>query len=480
MLSAGSLVTICVGVVSSKLWAVLIGPVGLGYMGLLQSLVGLSVMIAGIGVGPGLVRAGAKAIAREDSHQLDALRRAAWLLCLVPGAVAMAILLVFRDRLGQAVLDRDDSGRDVALIGLAVSLTLVGSVQLALLNAHHRVAALAKAAVINSVFGSALALVIVWRWHHAGIVFAVIALAASNALVSRIFLARETDNGDSRATWAQTVAGIRELTRFGVPYNASLMLGTGTQLVLPVLVVHVLNQDAAGYYRAAITISVTYMGFLTTAMAQDYFPRLSAASDRPSQLVHLANQQFRLVMLIAIPMLLGVQALAPHLIPALYTASFRPAVSILEWQLIGDIFKAASWTLGYVVLTHSGSKIVFATEALSGTVMLTSAWASMRWFGLSGMGIAFLVTYAMHCLVIGLIVRKQIGFVLSRENTTMFLCAVTAAFTVRFLPDLGLAIFRTPLALTVAGGAGIYSLYTIWTELGGGRLLGWKHLARRA
>src|SRR5262249_51489941 len=143
-------------------------------------------------------------------------------------------------------------------------------------------------------------------------------------------------------------------------------------------------------HRAALSVSGVYLGFLLTAMAYDYYPRVSAASGRPAELVQLVNQQHRLVMLLAGPMILGALALAPYLIPLIYTPNFAPAVDIVEWQLIGDLFKFSSWTMGFIILVRSGSTTLFLVELLSGVNILVGSWVGMRFFGLPGLGIGFL------------------------------------------------------------------------------------------
>src|SRR5947209_8499677 len=70
ILSSGSLVSILVGLVSAKFSALLLGPSGVGYMGLLQSTLSLVVLVAGMGgISAGLVRAGARARAEENIRQ---------------------------------------------------------------------------------------------------------------------------------------------------------------------------------------------------------------------------------------------------------------------------------------------------------------------------------------------------------------------------------------------------------------------------
>src|SRR2546426_9836309 len=77
LLGGSSVVSILVGLVSVKVWAVLLGPSGLGLLGLLQSFLDLAVLVAGMGIGAGLVRSGANALARQGVAWGAAQRRGA-------------------------------------------------------------------------------------------------------------------------------------------------------------------------------------------------------------------------------------------------------------------------------------------------------------------------------------------------------------------------------------------------------------------
>src|SRR5207245_9084290 len=95
ILSIGSIVSILFGLASSKVLAVLLGPGGYGYWGLLQSLVGLSALIA-VGIGAGLVREGANALAHEDHMRVASLRIGAWLLLGMLGGLGVVLMGIFR------------------------------------------------------------------------------------------------------------------------------------------------------------------------------------------------------------------------------------------------------------------------------------------------------------------------------------------------------------------------------------------------
>src|SRR2546421_7189606 len=105
ILSSGSLVSILVGLVSAKFSALLLGPSGVGYMGLLQSTLSLVVLVAGMGgISAGLVRAGARARAEENIRQEAALRSGAWMLCWCLGGLAVVLIFVLRGPLSRVML----------------------------------------------------------------------------------------------------------------------------------------------------------------------------------------------------------------------------------------------------------------------------------------------------------------------------------------------------------------------------------------
>jgi PST family polysaccharide transporter len=204
-------------------------------------------------------------------------------------------------------------------------------------------------------------------------------------------------------------------------------------------------------------------------MGQDFYPRVSAVKEQAGALVELVNAQHRLVMIVVVPMLLATLALVPYLLPLVYSRQFLPAVEILEWQLIGDIFKFSSWTMSFVILARCRSSIYFLTESIGGLSSIATLWLAVRWFGLPGLGISFLATYIIYYAVVWLIVRREIHLVWTASNKMMMLAAVAAALLVRVLPLTGLGRFRSPIALSLALVSGAWSLRIVWRELYGAR-----------
>jgi hypothetical protein len=136
-------------------------------------------------------------------------------------------------------------------------------------------------------------------------------------------------------------------------------------------------------------------------------------------------------------------------------------------MLIGDIFKFSGWTMGYVILARSGSSMLFLTEVVGGGTTLLTSWLAMRWFGLTGLGVGYLVGYLAHFGIVSFVVRREIALVWTRQNLWMMLAALGAAGIIRALPLAGLTGFRTPVALLLAFAAAAYSITVISREVGG-------------
>jgi PST family polysaccharide transporter len=467
ILGSSSLVTIIVGLVTSKAYALLLGPNGLGLMGLLQSLVGLTGMIAGLGVGSGLIRIGANALARDAETEIAALRRAAWVLFAITAITGLCVLTLFRVPLSLYMLGTPDHAASVALLGIALVFSLAAGIQTSTLNAHQRLGALAKTAIINSIATACLSVFLVARLGEQGIAPSLIGGAVVNWVVSSLFLWREIPKSNARPTRTQITHAVRALVRFGLPFTASMVVGTGVQLLLPIIILHLLDQASVGFYRAAVAISVGYIGFLLTAMAQDYYPRVSAVSNEPEALSRLINEQHRFVMLLGVPLILCAMASTPYLVPLIYSAQFQPAAVVLEWQLAGSIFKFSSWTMSYVILARSGSSAYFLIELVAGIASLCTAWLGVRWFGLAGLGIGFCVTYLIYYGVVWLVIRRAINFEWEIGNMLILLAAASAATLMLAISATSYDAMKLLLNIVIAALSVCASSYVLLRKFNG-------------
>ncbi len=448
LLGGSSIVAIAMTLVTAKGLAVLVGPRGVGEFALLQSVVDLSVLIAGLGISVSLVRLLADAIDRDDADWATAIRVATRILVWSLGGLAALVLLVFREPIAQAIFGTAGVSGAVVAGAAAVPLTLSATANIGTLSAYREVGAIATIrtfAVVTTAVATLLAVALIG---DAGVAVGILLSSVGLWVGASVFLRWRTTMNRWPARSVIALAA-KDLVRFGAPYAASSFVGTGIQLAIPILVAIVISTEAAGFYRAATQISAGYLAFIAAAMLQDYYPRLSSEQDRPDVLVALIDQQLKLVMILTIPLILIGIALSGVIVPLLYSQAFQPAVSILGWQLVGTLIRLPSWTLSFAILARGRSRVYFATELVAGGVLLIGSLLGMDRLGLPGLGVAVLLTYLVYYPIVWIAVRRDLPLRVTTAQRALF-ATTASSIVVQMLPAVGLAAWREPLALTLA------------------------------
>jgi len=466
ILSGSSLINMFLSLVTAKVMAVCLLPAGYGMYGLLQSFVGIATIVLGMGLSTAIVRYGAHAISQGDYLAIGTLRRAAWLLFGAASVFALSVVTVFRIEISNWVLRTRGEGPTILIMSIPLLFSIAANIQMGILNAYHQVDSLAKYAIVNSLTSGAISIVLVYTLHTRGVIPVIVAAALCNWASGRYFLRRDAPQPSVSPSLCEILQAATKLLRFGIPYSASLLMGAGIQFLMPIVVLHMLNADSVGFYRAALGISTGYLGFLVTAIGQDYYPRVVAAGKDHAVLGKLVNEQQRLVLLLAGPVILATLAFVPYLIPLLYSVKFIPTTAILEWQLIGDIFKFSCWTMSYIILAHSRATTYLFVESVGGMSLLFTTYAGVSLFHFAGLGIGFLASYVIYFVVVWLVARREIALQLSLQNRKLILVFVAAAILLKCLSLRPFLTFRAPVAAAMVALATAYSATTLLGEFG--------------
>ena len=454
----GSVVSLAASVVSAKILALVVGPDGVGLLGIMQSLLGMVGLVAGLGISTGVVRALAAAGARADDEEAAALRQAGEMAVLAAGVVAFGVLVLFRDAAATLVLGSQDRSGLLVVLAAAVPLTLLAGVELGIINGYHRLGALTLASIVNALVAQGVLIGLVVIWGEAGIAPALLIGSATSLLIASVIRGRAVGVATRLVSPARLRQVGTQLIRFGVPFTASALVGTGAQMLVPILVLNQLGQTDVGYYRAASTISVGYLAFLLTAFAQDYYPRIAAA--RPEDLLDLMERRLRLVMAIAVPIILGMLALAPLAIRILYSGAFLPGTNVLEWQLVGDLLKLPAWTMAFVILARGSSGRYFLVELVGGVTLVAVTWVATSWWGVAGAGIAYLASYAVYYPIVLLVVRRYAPATPGRLQVAA-LALVAVSIGLLALPE-AFIVLRTAVFLGLAVGMAVLGWPRMW------------------
>jgi antigen flippase len=423
VIGGSQVINILLGIVRTKILAVLLGPSGVGIIGLYNSITGLVGTFAGMGIGSSGVRQIAEAAGTGDEGRIArttiTLRRVAIILGAA-GAVALAACAYPLSR-----LTFGDASHAWALAFLSVTIFFgaVSGGQAALIQGMRRVSHLAALSVLGALFGTLFSIPFVFFLGQQGIVPFLIATSAASIGTSWWF-ARKIQVTRTVMIWKETWREARGLLQLGIVFMATGVMTAGTMYAVQVIVVQSLGLDGAGLFQAAATLSTLYIGVILTAMGADFYPRLTAVASDNITVNRLVNEQAEVGLLLALPGIVFTLAFAPLILQIFYSAKFLAAYNVLHYYILGIFLRVICWPLGFIILAKGKGVLFFWTETIANGLHIGLAWWGVLFFGLAGAGIAFFIMYILYTTLIAVVARWLSDFAWSGNNCRRMLYAL--------------------------------------------------------
>ena len=439
LLGGSSGVGIVSGLLAAKVWALRVGPAGVGLQALVTSIGGIASLAATMGIGTALVRRGTRAGAL-DPLRVSSVRRAAWVCMVVCTLATAAVLFAVAPWLRTWIAHDALPVSTVAAVAVLSAALAAQSVAVSVLSTYRRVRVLARVNAVTSVVAASVGAALVVVGGRRIIPVALAAGASAAAVLAGWALRRCVPRaaGAGPASGRMLASDAAGLLRFGVPYTVSTLLSSGVVLVLPLLVLSAMGGAQAGEYRAAATISVGYVGVVLVALAQDFYPRASSLRDDPRALRDATRAQQRLILAVGGPIVLSGIGVATLLLPAAYSPAFRSAAGVFGWLMLANVFKFASWTLSFVQLARGRTGAYFLTEAIYGVATVTGTLIAVARGSLAGAGAAFLIGYAIYYGAVLLFVWRDTGYREESRYVAALALVVVCGVAIQVIPAPGI------------------------------------------
>lgn len=467
-IGGASVLNLTIGIVRTKIMAVLLGPAGFGLMGMFTAIVDLVRAVAEMGINNSGVRQIADAAASGDAQRVartaTVLRRTSWAL----GIGGALLLLVFAGPIAELTFGDRTHVAAVALLSLAVLLRLVGDARAALVQGLRRIADVAKIGVIAALFGTAISVPLVYWLRIEGVALALAAVAAAGAAASWWY-SRKARIEHVAVPASVAFQEAQALLQLGVAFMASGLLMMGAAYVVRLIMIRQLGLDAAGLYQAAWTLGGLYVGMVLQAMGTDFYPRLVGVAKDHAACNRVVNEQTHVSLLLAGTGVLGTIGLSPWAVTLLYTPEFAAAAEPLRWICLGMALRVVSWPLGYVIIARGDRGLFFGAELAWTVVNVGLSWLFVGWYGVAGAGIAFFASYVFHIALVYTIVNRLTGFRWSATNLkalALYTVAIAVAAGAFHLLPQAIAMSVAVVAAVVAAGYALMELRRLTTGSG--------------
>jgi enterobacterial common antigen flippase len=450
LIGGSQVANIAIGIVRTKAMAMLLGPAGFGLFGLYGSIANLTQSVAGMGINSSGVRQIAEAAGSGDQARIGQTAAVLRKTSIVLGLLGAALLLVFSPQVSRLTFGSADRAAALSLLSIAVFFGLVSAGQGALIQGMRRIADLAKMNVLGALFGVCTGIPLVYFFRERGVVPSLVSVAGMTIL-SSWWYSRKIDVQAPTVTLPQVWQEASALLKLGSAFMASGFLTMGVAYAVRITVLRRIGLEATGLYQSAWTVGGLYVGVILGAMGADFYPRLTASIHNKEQANRLVNEQTLVGVLLAGPGVLATLTFAPLVIALLYSAKFGAAVGVLRWICLGTMLQVITWPMGFIIVAKGRLGLFFFSELAWAIVAASLAWVCVKFYGLSGAGIAFFGSYIFHGILTYPIARWLTGFQWSAACKQKGLI---------FLVLIGL-VFGSFYALPILWAAGLGSLAAI-------------------
>lgn len=468
---SSALVKLLAGVVSAKVVALLLGPTGISDFAQFQYVLVIATLIGSCGINTSIVREVGRAEASQDRAELQRIYATAMLTTALISTLAGLLVWLLRGPIAVHALGDAALASYLGWIALAIPLSAVTTIQIALLNGLRLISTMAWVVILAALAGLIATVALVWSLGQPGLL---IGLAAGPAvsvwLGQRYVRAALTERaalvGGRELLRYLDPAILRNLVALGSTVMLTALLAQGTQFGARVWLLSTLGPEANGQFQAAWTISIGYMSLVLYAMAADYYPRLVAAQGQPDELSLTINQQLKVALLLIAPVAVALMAFAPMAARLLYSAEFSATATILRWQLMGDILKAVSWAFGFVLLAAGRSVAFFVVELLWNALFLLGMVYLVPRYGLSATGTTFLGSYIVYAAITYLLAVRTAQYRISRDVLQILAVVGGLMASVWLVERFTAAPGQGVLLALIVAAAAAYSLATLEQQIG--------------
>ena len=438
-------------IVRTKLVAMWIGPVGIGLFGLFNNALEMISTGTNLGIRSSSVRDISQA---HDSttpglvaKMVAVVRK--WSLWL--GLFGALVTLMLAPLLSELTFGDQSHLWGFVALSVAVLLGAITNGEYAVLQGSARLKRLASVTLWGTLTGLAVSIPLFYLLRERSILPSILAYAMALAAFAWLFRNKEYAKPQlSRRENFDMGKGFVKLGIFmtlgnfasilaSYAFNAWLNMNAGT--------------EAVGFYQAGYTLINKYTGLILTALGMEYYPRLSKVANSRLRLRAFVSQEINVAIAVMAPVVALFILLRELVVWILYTPEFNVILTFVSWGMIGTVLRTLSWCLAFTILAKGDGKTYLWTEVASAIINLVLNIVFYRWWGLTGLGIAFLVSYLLYTAIVAVVYFKMYRLSVSRGCLVNLLWTLAVASVVMWAMEhdvLAVAIALTVVSIAIA------------------------------
>ena len=400
---------ILIQIIKSKFVAVLLGPAGVGIMGLYQSGLQLVQQISSMGLASSAVRNVSESNGTNDIQRIaktiTVVRKLVWFT----GLLGLILVACCSPLLSKVSFGNYDYTIPFIILSVTLLFDQLSAGQRVVLQGMRRLKDLAKCTAFGVTFGLITSVPLYYLLGINGIIPTIVLNSACSLTLSWIY-SRRIKIEKVPVTPKETLVQGKQMLIMGVSMSLSGIFASIVAYAIRGFIQANGGVEQVGLVQAGFAIMTTYVGMVMNAIGTDYYPRLAAINKDNAKCREAVSQQGEIGTMILAPMLTCCLVFMPFVLDLLYSDSFLAANEYVTWACLGMMLRLAAWVISYLFVAKAESKLFLKVELSANAYYLVFSLLGYKFLGLTGLGIAFALEYIVYFLQCYLIARRRYDF----------------------------------------------------------------------
>lgn len=437
---------IVIGILKTKIVAILIGPTGVGLQGLYMSIIELVQNSTNFCLSQSAVREVSQAKATGDMHQIEKTVTTVRKLVWFTGMLGVVVAIVCSPLLSNYTFGSYSYIIPIIFLSSVMLMDQLAAGQRVVLQGLQKYRFIAISSVYGSILGLVFAIPVLYLWGIDG-VLPIIIINSLTSLALSWYFANKVGIKSIKLKSFETIKNGRHILKLGIAMCISSIEASLIAYILKSFITTNGSIEIVGFYHAGFVLMNTYAGLVFNSMATDYYPRLAASNNDIIECNAITNQQGVVATLLLVPLLCIFIIYIPVIIRILYSDSFEPVCDYVIPASLGMLFRLKSWLLSYQIIAKGESRMYLISETIGKIFFLVSNLIGYCFWGLKGLGYAFLIGYVLYYIQVYFITCYSYGFRWNSEYYRIYI-PLSVFLVICFL----MTFFIKGLLLYILGG----------------------------
>lgn len=395
-----------IGLITSKILAIFVGPGGMALVGNLRNFLTSLESISILGFQNGIV----KYIAENQKNEEELKKTIATvfisLICVA--LILSGVLYFFASFWNDKILEHNaDNTLVFKVLALALPWYTVSVFLLSVLNGLSKFTKVIWVNITGNLIGLAVSLVMILKFQTLGALLAIVITPSLLFFITFYFVQKEIQFLKIIRLQSYDFTIIKNLLPYSLMALVSSVLGPIVLLAVRNNLIEKLGLDQAGFWETMTRISSYYLLFVSTILTVYFLPKLSKAQGN-DQTKSIFWQFYKTILPVFCFGLLVIYFSRYYIIQLMFTKEFLPVTSLFFWQLIGDVFKVAALILGYQFFAKKLTKAFIISELFSLITLYFLSLFFVNYYGIEGMVMAQALDNFIYFVVLAVYFRKSL------------------------------------------------------------------------